>query len=96
MSDETTATWMFGRPFGKPASIVMNDGSCVSIFICSGVIDDELSTMNRMSRSPRSPAASAPWLRWTAGAPSSGAHATVPTAATATESNENPFDRRAM
>src|SRR5665213_1380758 len=53
-SEETTATWMFGSPFGRFSSTVMNPGSWASIFICSWVIDDELSTMIRMSRFPGS------------------------------------------
>src|SRR3954469_12932576 len=43
---------MLGRALGRFSSTVMNDGSCVSSFCWSAVIDDELSIMNRMSRLP--------------------------------------------
>jgi hypothetical protein len=41
-----------GEPLGRFWRTVMKPGSCASIFICSGVMDDELSIMNRMSRFP--------------------------------------------
>src|SRR5579871_2714230 len=59
MSEETTATWMFGSPLGRFWRTVMNPGSWASILACNEVIDDELSTMNRMSRLPGSALAAA-------------------------------------
>src|SRR5436190_11834661 len=49
MSDDTTATWMLGKPSGALSSAVMNVGKLLSRFVCRGVIDDELSTMNKRS-----------------------------------------------
>src|SRR5689334_1122221 len=49
MSEETTATWMFGSPCGAFWRAVMNVGKLLSRFVCDRRIDDELSTMNKRS-----------------------------------------------
>src|SRR6478609_11709799 len=48
MSDEMTATWMFGRPGGS-MSRVMNCGKFRLRLSCDRRIDDESSTRNNMS-----------------------------------------------
>src|SRR4029079_8811403 len=48
MSDEMTATWMFGRPGGS-MSRFMNVGKFVFRLSCDRRIDDESSTMKSMS-----------------------------------------------
>src|SRR5436190_22016377 len=50
MSDDTTATWMFGSPPGRFLSTSMNVGKLLSRFVCDNRIDDELSIMNSRSR----------------------------------------------
>src|ERR1051325_9772100 len=48
MSDEMTATWMFGRPGGSIRRC-MNTGKFRFKLSCDRRIDEELSTMNNMS-----------------------------------------------
>src|SRR6185436_1164877 len=72
MSDETTATWMLGKPPGSAFSASMNIGKFVVRFACCRRIDDELSTMNSTSRLRFAMVA---LVRVVCGSTSSGAHA---------------------
>src|SRR3954463_8151626 len=85
MSDETTATWMFGRPPGRFSSTFMNVGIFLSRFVCDSSIDDELSIMKSRSRFPFEMTARASVCKGSAPfgaqAPSATADATTPTAA---------------
>ena len=49
MSDEMTATWMLGSPWGALCNVVMNVGKLRFRLSCDSRIDDESSTRNNMS-----------------------------------------------
>src|SRR5450432_3859304 len=50
IDDDTTPTWTLGSPPGSASRTCMNTGKFAVSLFCSGVIDEESSTMKRMSR----------------------------------------------